>query len=105
MQEENQFGLWLRQRRSELDLTQWELAERVGCSRDMIQKIEAGRRRPSKQVAELLATCLGVPPAERAAFVNWARGVAASPAPTLSPTAPMTTAPVVAATPEPQAHS
>ncbi len=34
------FGAWLKQRRTTLDLTQWDLAERVGCSREAIQKIE-----------------------------------------------------------------
>ncbi|MBI5031091.1 MAG: tetratricopeptide repeat protein [Chloroflexi bacterium] len=56
-----------------MDLTQWELAERVGCSRDTIQKIEAGSRRPSKQVAELLASCLGIVSENHDVLVNWAR--------------------------------
>ena len=57
--QEISFSEWLRERRSALDVTQWELAERVGCSRETIQKIEIGARRPSRQVAELLAACLG----------------------------------------------
>ncbi len=67
------FGQWLKQRRQELDLTQDELALRVGCSLVLIQKIESGERRPSKQIAELLAEQLNVPPAERPAFVRFAR--------------------------------
>src|SRR5512139_1715840 len=67
------FGAWIKQRRNALDLTQWDLAERVGCSREAIQKIETGTRRPSKQIAELLSACLEVPPEERPAFVRWAR--------------------------------
>ncbi|HET7091302.1 MAG TPA: tetratricopeptide repeat protein [Anaerolineae bacterium] len=45
----------------------------MGCSREAIQKIEAGTRRPSKQIAELLIACLEIPPEERPAFVRWAR--------------------------------
>ncbi len=67
------FNHWLKSRRTALDLTQWDLAERVGCSREAIQKIEAGTRRPSKQIAELLIACLEIPLEERAAFVRWAR--------------------------------
>ncbi len=74
------FGQWLKLRRTALDLTQWDLAERLGCSRDVIQKIEAATRRPSRQIAELLAGCLDIPPAERTAFIRWARsGVEAAP--------------------------
>ena len=67
------FGAWLKLRRTALDLTQWDLAERVGCSREAIQKIEAGTRRPSKQIAELLITYIEIPPEDRPAFVRWAR--------------------------------
>src|SRR5262245_61951434 len=68
------FGQWLKDRRKALDLTQYDLAERVGCSGETIRKIEAGAVRPSRQVAELIAEALGVPPAERADFVSMARG-------------------------------
>lgn len=89
MEQQLPFGEWLRQRRIELDLTQWELAERVDCSRTEIQKIESGTRRPSKQVAELLAACLGIAPADRDAFVNWARlGSATAPPPSIPFAAP-----------------
>ncbi len=67
------FSQWLKQRRKTLDLTQPELARLVGCAVVTIQKIEEGRRRPSKQVAELLATHLGVAVAERTAFLAFAR--------------------------------
>ena len=67
------FNHWLKIRRTTLDLTQWDLAERVGCSREAIQKIESGTRRPSKQIAELLVACLDIPPEERLDFVRWAR--------------------------------
>jgi predicted ATPase/transcriptional regulator with XRE-family HTH domain len=67
------FGSWLRERRKELDLTQFDLADRVGCSEDTVQKIERGERRPSKQIAQRLAECLRVPPDEHEAFVVAAR--------------------------------
>ena len=56
------FGEWLRHRRRELDLTQDALARQVGCARVTIRKLEADETRPSKQLAELLAEQLGVPP-------------------------------------------
>ena len=73
MSQEVAFNCWLKLRRTALDLTQWDLAERVGCSREAIQKIEAGTRRPSKQIAELLITYIEIPPEDRPAFVRWAR--------------------------------
>src|SRR6266545_1488776 len=68
------FGEWLKQQRRALDLTQEELAERVGCSEETISKIEAGRRRPSRQIAELLVQSLAIPLDERPQFVQFARG-------------------------------
>ena len=70
------FGQWLKQRRQSLDLTQEAVAEAVNCSIDLIRKIESGRRRPSRQVAVLLARCLHVPPNDTAAFLQWARSSA-----------------------------
>lgn len=55
------FGLWLKQRRKMLNLTQKGLADCVGCSAKTIEKIESGERRPSQQIAELLLRCLQVP--------------------------------------------
>src|SRR5437879_9269942 len=40
------FGQWLKQNRKSLDLTQEDLAERIGCSYISIHKIEADERRP-----------------------------------------------------------
>ncbi|MDQ5823804.1 MAG: tetratricopeptide repeat protein [Chloroflexota bacterium] len=69
----SQFGLWLREKRRALDLTQLELAEKVGCSDSAIRLIEAGQRRPSRQVAALLAEHLGISLHERERFLSWAR--------------------------------
>jgi predicted ATPase/transcriptional regulator with XRE-family HTH domain len=67
------FGAWLRQERKARAWTQESLAERVGCSPATIRKIEAGERRPSRQIAELLAAELGLGPAQRARFLQLAR--------------------------------
>jgi len=67
------FGYWVRRRRKALDLTQAELARRVGCAEVTIQKIETDERRPSYQIAELLAEHLRIPPAERTNFLASAR--------------------------------
>src|SRR5262245_37217207 len=78
MGESFSFGAWVRRRRKALDFTQDALAHRVGCALSMIRKIEADERKPSRQIAELLATQLQIPPAERAAFLQAARGERAS---------------------------
>jgi predicted ATPase/transcriptional regulator with XRE-family HTH domain len=71
------FGSWLRRQRKAFDWTQRALAQRVGCTAATIRKIEAGERKPSRQLAELLATVLGVPDEERGAFLQVARQVQA----------------------------
>ncbi len=68
------FGEWLKQRRERLHLTQPLLAATVHCSVAMIKKIEADERRPSPEVAELLAISLKVPQTDQAIFVDVARG-------------------------------
>ena len=50
MKDEETFGSWLKLRRRQLDLTQNELAEQVGCSVDTVRKIERDSRRLSKQL-------------------------------------------------------
>jgi transcriptional regulator with XRE-family HTH domain len=57
-----------------LDLTQAELARRVGCAAITIRKIEQDERRPSRQMAELLAENLTIPIEEIDAFLRSARG-------------------------------
>ncbi|HEX6288902.1 MAG TPA: tetratricopeptide repeat protein [Herpetosiphonaceae bacterium] len=70
------FGRWLKQRRKALELTQDDLARLVNCSGITIRKIEANERRPSRQIAELLADRLEIAPSDRAAFLQFARGEA-----------------------------
>jgi len=67
------FGNWVRRRRKALDLTQHELAYRVGCSVSLIFKIESDERRPSRQMAELLVEHLQIPADQRDLFLKVAR--------------------------------
>jgi transcriptional regulator with XRE-family HTH domain len=75
MSTEPGFGIWLMQRRKELGLTRKELASGVGCSPVTIYKIESGQRRPSRQIADLLAEFLGVPSDELPLFARFATSV------------------------------
>ncbi len=68
------FGQWLRRRRMALGQTHAALAESAHCSVSALRKIEADERRPSHRLAERLAACLQVPPAERASLIEIARG-------------------------------
>jgi transcriptional regulator with XRE-family HTH domain len=74
MNAETSLGEWLKQQRKRFDLTQEALADQVGCSRDTVRKIEMGLRRPSRQVAELLAERFHMPAEQREAFMHFARG-------------------------------
>ena len=69
------FGTWLKHRRRELDLTQAELARRVGCSKAAIRKIEADERKPSQQLAGLLARELHISEDEKKDFIQFARHI------------------------------
>jgi len=85
------FGRRLKELRQARDLTQDELARRVGCALITIKKIEAGARRPSRQIAERMLQILAIPPGEHSAFMHLARStphLGARPAP--SPPAPPT---------------
>ncbi|MEJ2512921.1 MAG: helix-turn-helix domain-containing protein [Anaerolineales bacterium] len=68
------FGEWLQQERNHRRLTREEFANRVGCSVAMLRKIEYGERRPSAQIAGLIANSLGIPPTEHETFIKVARG-------------------------------
>ncbi len=74
MEEVYSFGYWVMRRRKALDLTRAGLAQQVSCSPETIKKIERDERRPSRQVAELLAEALAVPGEERELFLQAARG-------------------------------
>jgi transcriptional regulator with XRE-family HTH domain len=57
-----------------LDLTQEDLARKVNCSLSMLRKIERDERKPSEQLAELLADQLAVEDSQRVSFLQLARG-------------------------------
>ena len=77
------FGEWLGRRRRALDWTQEELAKQAGCAVGTIRKLEADERRPSKQLAEILAQRLDIPPKDREDFVRFAREVSGDAVPAL----------------------
>ena len=52
-------GKRVRKLRRMLDLTQGQLAEICGCSKTTIANIEQGKRKPSIELAEVLANALG----------------------------------------------
>jgi predicted ATPase/DNA-binding XRE family transcriptional regulator len=91
---ENNFGQWLKRRRRQLDLTQQQLADCAACSVVTIRKFEMGERRPSRELAELLATCLTIPAHEREIFAAFARGLRPSYGPAAAEDAKLTPSPL-----------
>jgi predicted ATPase/transcriptional regulator with XRE-family HTH domain len=71
--QEISFGMWMRRRRKALDITQHELAQKVGCSASLIFKIESDERRPSRQVVQLLAQHLEIPVEQHDMFLKVGR--------------------------------
>jgi len=74
MREIASFGNWVQYRRQLMGWTRPELAQRLACAVITVKKIERDERRPSLQMAELLANHLTVPRALRADFLRMARG-------------------------------
>lgn len=68
------FGQWLMLRRQALHVQRTELAARIGCAVVTLRKIETDERRPSRQLAEQLATHLAIADDEREVFIRVARG-------------------------------
>ena len=96
MEEGASFGYWIRRHRKAGDLTQVELAARVGVSVAMIRRLEADERRPSKEVAARLAQVLAIPVEDQATFLKVARAELAADHLPRASTAPM---PVATSTP------
>ena len=69
------FGAWIKQHRRALDLSRLDLACQISCSISLIEKIETGERRPSRQIAGLLAKRFGVPADQQLAFISFARSI------------------------------
>jgi transcriptional regulator with XRE-family HTH domain len=73
MSNKTSFGGWLKQRRSELGVTQEELSNQLVFSSALLRKLESSERRPSGQVAALLAEYFHIPVDEQEAFITFAR--------------------------------
>jgi predicted ATPase/DNA-binding XRE family transcriptional regulator/Tfp pilus assembly protein PilF len=74
------FGGWLKERRRAQGISHDEFADRIACSRITLLKMESEERRPSRQMALLLAQYFQIPADEHEAFVTFARaGHASSP--------------------------
>lgn len=71
--EKRSFGRWLKRLRIQHDLTQEQLAVRVNCATATLRALEAGTRRPSRDMAERLADLLTIPANERPEFLRLAR--------------------------------
>lgn len=71
--EGSSFGMWLKQRRKALGLTQSDLTDRIGCAIVTVKKLETAQRRPSPPIVERIAAALGVPSEQRPALLAWAR--------------------------------
>jgi transcriptional regulator with XRE-family HTH domain len=56
------FGKWLQQRRKSLDLTQDELATRLGFSVSVVRVLEQNQRVPTKEQTKRLTEVLGIEP-------------------------------------------
>ena len=89
------FGELVRRRRRALELTQQQLAQRVSCSEDMVRKIEADLRRPSRWLAGRLMAHLRIGSADQAGFLNAARLGRATPARDARPEAEHRSVPLV----------
>src|SRR5690606_30832669 len=75
MREAVYFGEWIAQRRKMLDMTQRDLAQQVSCALATIKKIETGERKPSQELAAIMADALQIPTEEHGDFVACARGL------------------------------
>jgi DNA-binding XRE family transcriptional regulator len=75
------FGQIVRQRRRQLDMTQHDLARRIGTSVPYIGHLESGKRHPSDRVVLKLAQVLGLNPRELFILANPGTKVLVSPCP------------------------
>lgn len=85
MSEPVTFGRWVKRRRKALDLTQEELAARVGYATSTIHKIETDALHPSREMAQRLAVALALSVRDHAAFLRFARATMPVVAPVVAP--------------------
>jgi predicted ATPase/DNA-binding XRE family transcriptional regulator len=79
MPESISFGVWLRQQRRALDLTQKAFAATVGCAEITVRRMEADEYKPSKELARTLFEKLGIPESEFSQWISFARGTSSLP--------------------------
>ena len=60
MNTKNNTGQAMRDARRRLDLTQQQLAQRVGCTESLVTKIETGRATPEQSIKEAIARELNI---------------------------------------------
>lgn len=92
MDTEISFGRRVQRRRQLLDISADGLAAQASISVHMLRKIERDERRPSREVAALLADALKIAPAEREQFLRAARqqmGTAQPDVPAVLPASPI----------------
>jgi transcriptional regulator with XRE-family HTH domain len=68
--EANAFAQFIRSRRRSLDLTQEEIARRIGTTTPYVGHLESAKRHPSEKVVVKLADALGVDRAELFLLAN-----------------------------------
>ena len=99
MDAQSEFGVVLKQLRQARGLTQEELAERAGLTRNAIAALERGRRqRPYPHTLRALSEALALPPAEReqlSALARAAGDAAAAPASTFANALPAALTPLI----------
>jgi transcriptional regulator with XRE-family HTH domain len=66
----NAFAQHIRSRRRALDLTQEQIAHRIGTTTPYVGHLEAGKRHPSEKVVVKLADALGIDRAELFLLAN-----------------------------------
>ena len=75
LSDDESFGGWIQSRRRALNLTRADLATSIGCAAVTIKKIERNERKPSRQMAELLAKYLAIPRLDQDRFMQMARKI------------------------------
>lgn len=79
MKKEISFGRWLYNQRRSLDITRKAFADQVGCAEVTLRRIENDTLKPSKELAGILLTKLGIPENEHSQWIQFARGLTESP--------------------------
>ncbi|RRR65863.1 MAG: tetratricopeptide repeat protein [Candidatus Viridilinea halotolerans] len=82
--DDDDFTLWLKGRRQALHMTQAELGRVAGYAPETIRAVEAGRRKPSRQMVKRLADALHIDSAYRERFFASGLGLPLPPLPAVA---------------------